>query len=80
MLVTFMQLLSRHARAMRTAPPGDASAIVQSLRARLEILYRRAVLEPTVAFAYLALAALDLARLRAEVLRRAVFPNLPPAP
>ena len=79
LLSTFVRLTLGHAADMRAAPPGDASPLVQALRERLEALYRRAVLEPTVAFVYLALAALDLARFRGEVMRRAVFPTLPPA-
>jgi len=38
---------------------------------------RRAMLDPAAAFAYLALIALDLERLRGELLRRAAFPGLP---
>lgn len=36
-------------------------------------LYRRATLEPAAAFVYLALSALDMERLRGELLRRALF-------
>ena len=79
-LARFTRLVTRFFAEMRAAPPGDASSIVRSLRERLEALYRRAMLEPTAAFAYLALAALDLARLRGEVLRRELFPRLAPAP
>jgi hypothetical protein len=74
------RVLSRHVADMRAAQPGDATPIVRALAARLERLYRRAVLEPTAAFAYLALAALDLGRLRGEIVRRALFPTLAPAP
>jgi hypothetical protein len=79
-LARFTRLIARYAAEMRAAPPGDASPILRSLRERLEALYRRAMLEPTAAFAYLALAALDLARLRGEVVRRELFPRLAPAP
>jgi hypothetical protein len=79
-LARLARLIVRFGAEMRAAPPGDASPIVRSLRERLEALYRRAMLEPTAAFAYLALAALDLARLRGEVVRRELFPRLAPAP
>jgi hypothetical protein len=69
-----------HIDAMRAAPPGDATPLVRALRERLDSLYRRAVLEPTAAFVYLAATALDLARLRGEIMRRALFPAVAPAP
>jgi len=73
-------LFARHADSMRNAPPGDSSPLVRALRERLDALYRRAVLEPTAAFIYLALTALDFAHLRGEIMRRALFPRLAPAP
>lgn len=80
LLGALSRTLARHAEAMRAAPPGDASPLVRALRERLEALYRRAVLEPTAAFVYLGLTALDFARLRGEIMRRALFPRLAPAP
>ena len=41
----------------------------QSLRARLSLLWRRATLEPALAFIHVALCAIDLERLRGELLR-----------
>jgi hypothetical protein len=76
----FTQLVERSLGEMRTAPPGDASPIMRSLGERLERLFRHAMLEPTAAFVYLALAALDLGRLRGETMRRLLFPRLAPAP
>jgi hypothetical protein len=46
-----------------------------ALAARLAILFRRATGDPAAAFIFLALSALDLERLRGELLRRAVFPS-----
>jgi hypothetical protein len=78
LLAPLAKAVGAHFDAMRAAPPGDATPIVRSLGRRLEALYRRASLEPTAAFAYLALAAIDLARLRGEIVRRALFPRLAP--
>ncbi len=80
LLGVLSRMLARHSDAMRAAPPGDASALVLALRERLDALYRKAVLEPTAAFVYIAQSALDLARLRGEIMRRALFPRLAPAP
>ena len=41
------------------------------------LLLIRAALTPAVAFAYLALAALEYERVRGELLRRCVFPAQP---
>jgi hypothetical protein len=46
-----------------------------ALQARLTLLLRRATLQPAAVFIHLALSALDWERLRAELLRRAWFPN-----
>ena len=46
------------------------------LIARLVRLFRRSALDPAAAFIYLAVACLDLERLRGELLRRAIFPTL----
>jgi hypothetical protein len=42
---------------------------------RLALLYRRATSNPAAAFIFLALCALDMERLRGELLRRAIFPR-----
>jgi hypothetical protein len=54
----------------------DGWPLRRTLQARLTLLFRRAMLDPAAAFAYLALTALDLERLRGELLRRAAFPAL----
>jgi hypothetical protein len=46
----------------------------RSLGPPLQRLYRRATLRPAAAFVFLALSALDMERLRGELLRRALFP------
>jgi len=48
----------------------------RELGARLPLVYRRALLEPSAAFVFLALSALDMERLRGELLRRVLFPRL----
>jgi hypothetical protein len=41
----------------------------------LSLLLRRATLEPAAAFIHVAISALDLERLRGELLSRALFPR-----
>lgn len=64
-----------HRAAFADAAPGEGWPLRGSLRARLHLLLRRAALEPAAAFVHLALCALDLERLRAELLRRVLFPQ-----
>jgi hypothetical protein len=47
----------------------------RALQARLSLLLRRATLEPAAAFIHLALSALELERLRGELLVRKLFMN-----
>jgi hypothetical protein len=64
-------------RAARNDPSGiDGVPARRSLAARLTVLYRRATLDPAAAFIFLALSALDMERLRGELLRRAIFSGL----
>jgi hypothetical protein len=65
-LRTLGRLLARH-RTVRVEPR-------RALCLRLEALYRRATLDPGAAFVFLALSALDLERLRGELVVRALFP------
>lgn len=62
-----------HGAAFAAAPPGPGGLLRRSLQARLTLLLRRAALEPAVAFVHVALCALDLERLRGELLGRALF-------
>jgi hypothetical protein len=75
----WLRLMSQHEAAMRAAPPGDATLLVKTLRQRLRALRRRASLEPTAVFVFLTQSALDLARLRGEIMRRRLFPRLAPS-
>ncbi|MFO1305915.1 MAG: hypothetical protein U1F54_19495 [Burkholderiales bacterium] len=76
LLPAWLRVLAAHDRAMREAPPGDASLLVASLRARLRALRRRAMLEPTAVFVYVTQRALDLARFRGEIMRRKLLPHV----
>lgn len=67
------EALRAHWAAFAVAPVGQARLLRQGLRARLVLLLRRSSLNPALAFIHLALCALDLERLRGELLRRAAF-------
>ena len=71
-------LRASSARAPRARSPiprsRTASSCVRAWSSRLSVLYRRATLDPAAAFIFLALSALDMERLRGELLRRAIFP------
>jgi hypothetical protein len=69
--------LTAHLAAFHDPAVDDGWPLRRTLEAQLTLLFRRAVLDPTAAFAYLALIALDLERLRGELARRSAFPNLP---
>ncbi len=72
-LAPLERLLRDHFKAFADARGGQAWAQRSSLHAQLSMSLRRAVLEPAAAFIHLALCALDLERLRAELLRRILF-------
>ncbi len=69
--------LASHWRALRDPSLGDGVALRRALQARLALLFRRAMHDPAAAFIFLAQIALDLERLRGELVRRAAFPGLP---
>jgi len=70
-----VRTLTDHRRDFARAADGQGWLLRQALRARLALLLRRATLEPAAAFIHLALSALDLERLGAELLRRVAFPR-----
>jgi hypothetical protein len=72
-MVHVVHALRDHDEAFAGAAAGQGWLLRAALRARLSLLLRRAALEPAVAFIHVALCALDLERLRAELLRRALF-------
>lgn len=67
--------ITAHVAALRDPAIVDATPLLRALEARLALLFRRATLDPAAAFAFLGLVALDLARLRGELARRASFPG-----
>jgi hypothetical protein len=67
-------------RVTRSGVSAETTARRGSLAARLAMLFRRATGDPAAALIFLALSALDLERLRGELLRRAVFPTSALAP
>jgi hypothetical protein len=68
--------LHRHLAAFHDPAVRDGWPLRRALEARLVLLFRRAMLDPAAAFIYLALAALDVERLRGELVRRAAFPGM----
>lgn len=67
--------VAAHAASMRDPALADGTAALRALEARLARLFRRATLDPAAAFAFLGLSAIDLTRLRGEIVRRAAFPG-----
>lgn len=80
LLHELLPLVQAHAAALAAPALVDAWALRQALQARLALLLRRCVVEPGAAFVYLALAALELERLRGELVRRAAFAQRGPSP
>lgn len=72
-LLELHRALAEHAQAFARSPSAQGSALRSALRGRLVLLMRRTALQPAVSFIHLALAALDLERLRGELLRRVLF-------
>jgi hypothetical protein len=67
--------LRQHGAAFAAAAPGPGWLQRRALHSRLSLLLRRATLEPAAAFIHVAISALDLERLRGELLSRALFPR-----
>jgi hypothetical protein len=65
--------LREHLAAFRAAAPAEAWPLRRRLQARLDVLFRRCLLSPAAAFVFLLQALLDLERLRAALVPRAVF-------
>lgn len=64
--------LARHLEALPLLPPAAAREARRALRQAAALSFRRLAFRPGAAFAYLLLLALDLERLRAELVLRAV--------
>ncbi len=68
-------VLERHVSRFPAAGLRESWPARHALNARMRHLFRQHTLEPAAAFAYLALVALDLERLRADLTWRALFPS-----
>jgi hypothetical protein len=77
LLDALARALAAHRAALRDPALSDGTPLRRALQAKLTLLFRRAMLDPAAAFVFVAHVALDLERLRAELLRRAAFPALP---
>jgi hypothetical protein len=76
-LAGFLRLIDAHVAAFADPGLADGWAERRRLQAGLTRMFRRATLDPAVAFIFLALSALDFERLRGEIMRRIAFPRLP---
>ena len=65
--------LAEHEAVFATAADGQGWLLRAALRERLALLLRRSSLEPAAAFIHLGLCALDMERLRSELLLRRLF-------
>jgi hypothetical protein len=74
-LAQLVRTIDDHARRFAGAHAADGWPLRRALHARLVLLLRRAPVDPAAAFIFLALAALDYERLRAELVRRRAFPH-----
>ena len=66
-------LLAGHVENFRRISPEATWSLRKELRKRLRLRLHQCALQPQVPFIYLALAALDLERLRAALVSRALF-------
>jgi hypothetical protein len=66
-------LVSRHAQVFSQAGSDAAWPLRLELRERLRLDFHRLPLQPAAAFAFMALVGLDLERLRAALMQRALF-------
>lgn len=76
LLADLERAFALHFRCFGAASIRDGWPLRRALQARLTALFRRAMLDPVAVFVFVALCALDLERLRGELLRRAAFPRL----
>jgi hypothetical protein len=66
-------LLSAHQTAFHRSTPDGTWGLRRALRQRLRLLLHRYLLQPAAPFGFLALAVLEMERLRSELLTRALF-------
>ena len=70
---SLVEILERHWQQFPLLPVDATWNARRDLEARMRLFFRSHLLQPAAAFAYLALVALCLERLRAELLHRALF-------
>lgn len=70
---TLIEILEQHRQQFPLLPVTATWNARHDLEARMRLFFRSHLLQPAAAFAYLALVALCLERLRAELLHRALF-------
>lgn len=75
---TLIQLLREEQVQFASLTIGQTWAARDKLQQTLKLFFRRNLLQPATAFAYLALVSLQLERLRAELLQRLLFPQRRP--
>ena len=68
-------LLQRYMCVGEVQPGGRFESDCEALLTQLTVVFRRYSLQPAACYAHLALVALDLMTLRAELLRRLLFPH-----
>jgi hypothetical protein len=73
-LAALALLFTRHLARFRLAAVHEAPALKREFQARLLATLRQHPMQPVAAFSWLAIAALDLERLRGEIERRIAFP------
>ena len=72
-MTTIVTVVSRHIERFRLAGARDGWRLRAGLEQDLRTLFRKFALQPEACFAYLGLIALDLERLRAQLVRRALW-------
>jgi hypothetical protein len=70
---SLVKVVEDAAAAFLRAPPEGTWTVRKELRERLRLRFHQQLLQPVTAFIYLALVALDLERLRAGLVTRALF-------
>jgi hypothetical protein len=74
-LDSLARLVRTHGKGFPRLSTREAWPARRALRASLRHLFRRASQSPAAVFAYLLMLGLDLERLRADLMRRALFPR-----
>ena len=74
-LTEVARLFAAHLARFRLALPHEANALRRGFEASLVALFRRRPVQAAAAFAWLAIAALDIERMRGEIERRIAFPE-----